>query len=162
MGERTRWFPVVARLSLTGTGVIAPALARDSVGMAGFPSGFAIHTARPIMRNRVVTPHIAARDTDVQNDLRFRRHTQLQNGSQITIWPYSSFTDTTPLDVPQNQSEVPASTPIIVMSGLPNGVPDRTVPETPPDYGYIAGCRAIPNGYHCDTPHNAATVSPGG
>jgi hypothetical protein len=31
-----------------------PALARDSIntfGMAGFPSNFAIHTARPFMRN---------------------------------------------------------------------------------------------------------------
>jgi hypothetical protein len=53
--------------------------------MAGFPSEFAIHTARPF--NRVVTPYIAARDTDVQNDLRFRRHTQLQNDLPITIQP---------------------------------------------------------------------------
>ena len=54
-------------------------------GMAGFPSDFAMHAARPFMRNSVVTPHIAARNTDVQNDLRFRRHTQLQNGLPITF-----------------------------------------------------------------------------
>lgn len=158
MGERTRWLPVIAILSLTGTGMIAPALARDSVGMAGFPSEFSMHTARPFMRNMVVTPHVAARNTDVRNDLRFRRDTQLQNGLPITIWPYSSFTDTTPMDVPPSRNEVPVSPSILVMSGLPNGVPDRAVPETPPDYGYIVGCRAIPNGYHCDTPHNAAVA----
>jgi hypothetical protein len=46
-----------------------------------------------------------------------------------------------------------------VMSGLPNGVPEPQAPEIPPDYGFVAGCRAIPNGHHCDTPHNA-TVAP--
>jgi hypothetical protein len=161
MRERARWYPVVAILSLIGTGMAA----RDGIntfGMAGFPSSFAMHTARPFMRNSNVTPHIAARNADVRNDRRFHRHALFQNGLPITLWPYSSFTDTTPMDVNPIQSEVPASPPIIVMSGLPNGVPDRRVPETPPDDGYIAGCRAIPNGYHCDTPHNAAAASPGG
>jgi hypothetical protein len=166
MRVRIRWFPVVAILSLLGTGVAAPALARDGgniFGMAGFPSGFAMHTARPFVRNSVVTPHIAARNFDFHSDHRLRRNALLQNGLPIAIWPYQSFTDTTPMDiVAPIQSEVAPSPPIIVISGLPNGVPDRTVPETPPDYGYIAGCRAIPNGYHCDAPHNAAAVSPGG
>src|ERR1700693_4043297 len=111
MSERNRWLPVIVILSLIATGVAAPALARDGVnmfGVAGFPSGFVMHAARPIMRNSVVTPHIAARNTDVQNDLRFRRHTQLQNGLPI-IWPYASFTDVTPLDVPPSQNEGPSS-----------------------------------------------------
>jgi hypothetical protein len=56
------------------------------------------------------------------------------------------------MDTPPIQSAVPATPPVIVMSGLPNGVPERRAPETPPDYGYVAGCRAIPNGYHCDIP----------
>jgi hypothetical protein len=160
-----RWFPVVGLLSLLGTGVVAPALARDGIatsGMAGFPSSFAIHTARPFMRNSNVMSHIGARNLDVQNDLRFRRHSQSQNGQPITLWPYSSFTDTLPMDVSPGQSEFPSSPSVIVMSGLPNGVPDRAIPETPPDYGYIAGCRAIPNGYHCDTPHNGTAASSGG
>ena len=159
MSVSIRWFAVVGLLSLLGTGVVIPALARDGVntfGAAGFPSSFAIHTARPFMRNSNVMPHIGARNFDVQNDLHFRRHAQLHNGLPITIWPYSSFTDTTPMDVPPTQSELAPIPPVIVMSGLPNGV---QAPEPPPDYGYVAGCRAIPNGYHCDTPHNA-TVAP--
>ena len=163
MSERNRWLPVIVILGLIGTGVAARALARDGVntlGVAGFPSGFVVHAARPFMRNSVVTPHMTAR-ADVQNDLRFRRHTRLQNGLPI-IWPYSSFTDETPMQVIPSQDESPSSASVIVMSGLPNGVPDRAVPETPPDYGYIAGCRAIPNGYHCDTPHNGTAASPGG
>jgi hypothetical protein len=157
-----RWFPVVGLLSLLGTGSAAPALARDSIntfGMAGFPSNFAIHTARPFMRNSNVMPHIGARSFNVQNDLRLRRHAQLQNGLPITIWPDSSFVGTTPIDITPIHSELAPIPPVIVMSGFPNGVPEPQAPETPPDYGYVAGCRAFPNGYHCDTPHNA-TVAP--
>ena len=87
MSERNRWLPVIVILSLIGTGVAAPALARDGVntfGVARFSSGFVMHAPRPFMRNSIVTPHIAARNADVQNDLRFRRHTRLQNGLPIT------------------------------------------------------------------------------
>ena len=165
MSVSIRWFPVVSLLSLLGTGVVMPALARDGIntfGMAGFPSNFAIHTARPFMRNSNSIPQISARSFNVQNDLRFRRHALFQNGLPITFWPYSSFTDATPADVPPIQSEVAPSTPVIVMSGLPNGLPEPQAPETPPDFDYVAGCRAIPNGYHCDSPHNGAAASPGG
>ena len=165
MSERNRWLAVIVILSLIGTGGAAPALARDGVAMfgaAGFSSGFAMHATQQFMRNSIMAPHIAARNAEVQNDLRFRRHIRLQNGSPITLWPYSSFTDATPLYVPPSESEGPSSPSVIVMSGLPNGVPDRVVPETPPDFGYVAGCRSIPNGYHCDTPHNGTVASPGG
>src|SRR5437764_1185632 len=160
MSERSRWFPVVAILGLIGAGVPAPALAWDGgprFGTAGFPPGFAMHTARPLVRNNVLSPRIPARHANVQNDLRFHRRA-LQNGAPITIWPYSSFTDTTPTYVPPTQSQVVSSPPVIVMSGLPNSGPDRAVPETPPDLSYVAGCHAIPNGYHCDGPRTAAVA----
>ena len=32
------------------------------------------------------------------------------------------------------------------------------VAEATPDYGYIAGCHAIPNGYHCDTSGAAGSL----
>jgi hypothetical protein len=47
----------------------------------------------------VVMRPIFARHADVRDDLRFRRRTQLQSGLLITIWPYSPFTDTAPMDV---------------------------------------------------------------
>jgi hypothetical protein len=159
MSGRNHSLPVIVLMSLLGTGVVAaPALARDGVntlGVTGFPSGFVVHARGPSMRNSVVMPHIGARSFNVQNDLRFRRHAQLQNGLPITIWPDSSFVGTTPTDISPIQSELAPIPPVIVMSGLPNGVPEPQARETPPDYGYVAGCRAIPNGYHCDTPHNA-------
>jgi hypothetical protein len=158
MRERTRWVLVVAALGFLGTSVAAPpALARGGVntGMVGFRSGFATQTARPSMRNGVVMRHIFARHADVQSGLRFRR-SQLP----ITIWPYSSFTNTAPMDVPLNQSDVPPSSPFVIeVSGAPNGGSNRTAPDTPPDFSYVAGCHAIPNGYHCDAPHNE-TVAP--
>jgi hypothetical protein len=160
MRERTHWFFVIAILSFLGTSVVAPALARGGVntGMVGFRSGFAMHTARPSMRSRVVMRHIFARHADVQNDLRFRRRTPLQNGLPITNWPYSPYTDTAPMDVPLTQSEVLPSPPVILMSGLSSGGLDRTGPETRPDFSYVAGCHAIPNGYHCNTPHKEAVA----
>src|SRR3954469_22019230 len=108
MSECSRWFPVVALLSLIGTGAPTSALARDGgqrFGMAGFPAGFAMHRVRPLVRNNVLSPRIPARHANVQNDLRFRPRA-LQNGAPITIWPYSSFTDTTPTYVPPSQSQV--------------------------------------------------------
>jgi hypothetical protein len=160
MGERNRWFPVVAILSLAGIGVVAPALARDSAntfGMAGLPSSFAIHTARPFMRNSNVMPHIVARNADLRNDLRLRRHALFQNAYRLRFGHIRHLPT-------QRLRTFLRAKPLLphlsfVMSGLPNDVPEPQAPETPPDYGFVAGCRAIPNGHHCDTPHNA-TVAP--
>jgi hypothetical protein len=33
---------------------------------------------------------------------------------------------------------------------------ERATAAALPDYGYVAGCHAIPNGYHCDFPHDQA------
>jgi hypothetical protein len=157
MSERAHWVFVIAVLSLLGASVVAPALARGGVntGMVGFRSGFAMHTARPPTRSHVVMRTSSPAMRMFKNELRFRR-TQLQNGLPITIWPYSPYTDTAPMDVPLTQSEVLPSPPVILMSGLSSGGLDRTGPETRPDFSYVAGCHAIPNGYHCNTPHKEA------
>jgi hypothetical protein len=159
MSERAHWVFVIAVLSLLGASVVAPALARGGVntGMVGFRSGFAMHTARPPTRSHVVMRTSSPAIRMFKNELRFRR-TQLQNGLPITIWPYSPYTDTAPMDVPLTQSEVLPSPPVILMSGLSSGGLDRTGPETRPDFSYVAGCRAIPNGYHCNTPHKEAVA----
>jgi hypothetical protein len=92
-----------------------------------------------------------------QNGFRFDRDGQLLKGSPIVIWPSWPFFDTTPIQVPQVASDAPSNPVVIVMSGLSDRAPERAIPETPPDYGYVAGCHAIPNGYHCDVPPNSAT-----
>ena len=42
----------------------------------------------------------------------------------------------------------PLSQPQVIVIHPDNRGP--TVAEAAPDYGYIPGCQAIPNGYHCD------------
>jgi hypothetical protein len=159
MGERIFWISAIVILSLFGTGSIAPVLARGGTnvgGIARFPSTLSVHVPRVSMPSRIVTPRIIARNTGVQNDLRLRRGAQLQNGWPIAIWPYLSSIDTTPIVVPPVGSEIPSDQPVIVISGSPNGAPEPAALEPPRDYSYVAGCRAIPNGYHCDAPHSEA------
>ena len=80
-------------------------------------------------------------------------------GNAFGGWPFGGWPllDTAPLQVPSVANETPSAPVVIVMSGLSDGAPERARPETPPDYGYVAGCHAIPNGYHCDIPHNEGT-----
>jgi hypothetical protein len=92
-----------------------------------------------------------------RNGFGFNRNAQLQGGWPIAGWPSWPFLDSAPIQVPSVASDAPSNPVVIVMSGLSDRAPERATPETPPDYGYIAGCHAIPNGYHCDIPHNEAT-----
>jgi hypothetical protein len=46
---------------------------------------------------------------------------------------------------------------VIVISGSNYAQgPMAPAPGDPPDYSYVPGCHAIPNGYHCDTPRPEA------
>jgi hypothetical protein len=49
----------------------------------------------------------------------------------------------------QQAQEPPVQPQIIVIRSGDNGRMQTT--EAVPDYGYIEGCRAISNGYHCNT-----------
>jgi hypothetical protein len=173
MSERIFWLPAIAVLGLFGTGCVAPALARASVHGPSparslpalsirVPSrtirGEVVTRGSIVTRGGVATPRIVARHIEVQNELRSRHHVQLENGWPIAIWPFFSSIDTTPTEAPLVGSEVSSNTPVIVISGSPNGAPDRAVSEKSLDYSYVAGCRAIPNGYHCDAPHNEAAA----
>jgi hypothetical protein len=179
MDTRAFWVPAIAVFCLVGTSSLAPALARGAAngsGGGGFPAASSIRVAHPAIRNgfgisgfplaagatmppprfrsSVATSRIVARHIDIQNQLSLHRRSQLQDGLPVTIWPYWSSIDTTPMEVPLAGVPAPSNQPVIVVSGLPNRVQERMAPETPPDYSYVTGCHAIPNGYHCDAPHN--------
>jgi hypothetical protein len=159
MSERSRWVLVIAIPCLLGISGIVPALAWDGgnrSGMTGFPSGVGMHMPLAPLRNRTVVPRIMARRIGVHGDPRIHHHAQSQNGLPATIWPYWLPDDTAPLETPQIESAVPSDPYVIVLSNSPDGAPQRTAPEAPPDYSY-AGCYAIPNGYHCDVPHSEAS-----
>jgi hypothetical protein len=149
---RQIWLPTIALLSLVGTGIGAPALARGGGGgftMPRFASTSSGHQHQSIRRNLLAPRTFARNDTD----LRFRHRNQSDNVLPAGIWPYWPSIDATPeQSFPERSQPAPS---VIVISGSPGGAPQRAAPDAPAEYSYVAGCHAIPNGYHCDTPRNA-------
>lgn len=56
--------------------------------------------------------------------------------------------------LPQQVQASSAQPQITIIGGGSEGRVAET-PETTPDYSYVPGCHAIPNGYHCDVPSEA-------
>ena len=48
----------------------------------------------------------------------------------------------------QQAQDAPPQPQVVVIRSDGNG--RMTTAEAAPDYGYVQGCHAIPNGYHCD------------
>ena len=71
-----------------------------------------------------------------------------QNGFPTAIWPYFPLSEAYALPAEAGAASQPE---VIVMAGPHVAAPENPTPRAPADYSYIAGCRAIPNGYHCDT-----------
>jgi hypothetical protein len=172
MRKRISWLPTIVILSLLGTGSIAPALARGGAtgsGGARASSAFFVHGSRTFTRSHAVTPRFAARNRafiarniGVRNGLRFRGGNQFLNSWPLGFWPdwwsdswpYSWPTGTTPVAAGQG----PSDPSVIVISSVPNLAPVQTPPQAPPDYSYVPGCHAVPNGYHCDVHPNAGAA----
>jgi hypothetical protein len=175
MSERIFWLPTIVMLGFFGAGAISPALAGGSGhGGGGQPRsvhGGGVHrfgssafrsvplgrVPPSLIRGNLVAPQVVPRQFAVGNDLLLRRRGPFENGWPIGIWPLWPGFDTTPMVVAPSGSDVPASPSVIVVSGLPNGAPERTASATLPDYSYVAGCHAISHGYHCDAPHDGGT-----
>ena len=156
MNRRTPWFLAIAMLSLLGTTPVLAWNGTNRVSMPGLPSASSEHVPPARMPSSIVAPRIMARHIGIQDRLHFHRHAQSQNGLPIVTWPYSLPFEVTPTEIRPDEDELPTTPQIIVMSGLPDLAPERIAPEAPPDYDYVAGCRAIPNGYHCEVPHKQA------
>ena len=134
------------------------AAARTDVGFsgrAGFSGRVVVGTpraliSRPIMPRRA----IAAQRFHAFNGAARLRQRFLTGFPVSGIWPDFWWPDTPVMQVPaptDGASQTPLQPQIVVVQ---SDAAAHTAPEPPPDFGYIAGCRAIPNGYHCDTlPH---------
>lgn len=150
MSKRSRWALVIAVSCTLGTIGIASAYAKD--GHAG-PSTHGRPATLPgsNVAARILTHQLAA------EDYRWRR-VRAQSSTALPAWgwPYWPLLDTAPLNTTQTDPDVPSDPYVIVMSNVPGRAPNATVPAAPLDYSY-AGCHAIPNGYHCDSPRNQAT-----
>jgi hypothetical protein len=183
MSERIFWFPAIVMLGLFGAGGSAPALAKGG-GHGGAIHGGSIHGGSihglgvvgsgvhrfgaPVLRSAPVArvpssllrdnlaPSVVPRQYSIGNDLLLRRGDRFENAWPIGIWPFWPDSDAIPMVVPSSGGDGRASPSVIVVSGSPNGAPERTASATLSDYSYVAGCHAIPNGYHCDVPHDAA------
>ncbi len=169
MSERVFWLPMIAViLGLLGTGSMAPAFARGGGGGGGAHGiGIARFPARvsPIFRSgRIGNPGVIGGLGGFQNNI-FRGGVARRNPGLAGIWPYPWWPiDTTqgwPIDATQSQvgTAVPSEPQVIVISGSNYGQGHSAqAPGDPPDYSYVPGCHAIPNGYHCDAPRHEASV----
>jgi hypothetical protein len=151
MSKRSCWALVIAVSCVIGTIGIAPA---DAKGGQSGPSTPARPATLPRSNNaavRIITRQLAARDN------RWRRvHDQSTTVSPGWGWPYLPLLDTAPLSTTQTGTDGPSDPYVIVMSNPPGRAPNGTASVALGDYSY-AGCHAIPNGYHCDSPRSQAT-----
>jgi hypothetical protein len=130
------------------------AVARTGVafsGRTGFSGSVVIGTprafvSRPIMARRAFS---AQRFRPFNGD-RVRQH--FLTGFPVGgIWPDFWWPDTPVVQAPtptDGASQTQLQPQIIVVH---TDTPAHAASEPPPDFSYVAGCRAIPNGYHCDT-----------
>jgi hypothetical protein len=140
----------IAILIILGTGNTAFASAWHGVNrfeVAGISSTFPVHPPQTAKRGRIrtVAHHIA-----VQKRSRFVRDARSLRASPISIWPFSLPLFMFPI-------AIPTSPIVVVLSEFPRNASGPTISETLLDYDYVPGCRAIRNGYHCDSPHGETT-----
>jgi hypothetical protein len=101
------------------------------------------HISRPIIPGRRV---IGAQRFHAPN-LRGMHQRFLTSFPIGGIWPGFWWPNTQVIQVPVEETAQPQPQPQIIVLHS-----DRAAnpPDPPPDFGYVAGCHAIPNGYHCD------------
>ena len=106
------------------------------------------------MASRRSANTVAMRRFRLQEGLGPRRRGLTQNALPVTIWPYGLDT---PIEAPPAAQAVPSQPEVLVIAGSHGDLPENMTPQNPPDYSYVTGCHAIPNGYHCDNTHNEVT-----
>jgi hypothetical protein len=94
------------------------------------------------------------RNLAFRNNLRARQLAPVQS-----FWPMGWWPDSWPVSTPTVVvGDGPAVPSVIVVSTPTAGASGAGAPVMPPDYGYVAGCHPIPNGYHCDVASNTPTA----
>ena len=77
------------------------------------------------------------------------RYGRSQYGMSNGAWPYGPYIGATESMVPDG---APVQPQVVVLTNAPQPAPAPATAPVPMDLGYVPGCRAIPNGYHCDPP----------
>jgi hypothetical protein len=148
------WASAITMLGLVGG---APGTAWGQVSRVGSGRaslGFSTHVLRAPLASRRSGNTVAMQRLRVQEGFGLRRRGLTQNGLPAAIWPYGLDT---PIEVPDAAEAVPSQPEVLVIAGSHGDLRENTTPRTPPDYSYVTGCHAIPNGYHCDNTHNEVT-----
>jgi hypothetical protein len=147
------WFMICAA-AIAGAAAGPPARAW---GRSGY-TGAVVVSARPILRmprapqpTRAEAPRQAIGSGAIRN--RNLGHEPKQ--TVIEVWPYVPLDDGGYVEMPVGDAAV--DTPnVIVVGNTPAANAKPSGAEPLPDYSYVPGCRAIPNGYTCDTHQHAA------
>ena len=140
-------------LWLVGLDGAVPALARGSpaaMAMTAIRPGSPTHFAEPSMRHRLSPSH-----WDNHGHKFHSQHRMRSQGTQpVVTWPYAPYVEAVPMTTAATGREAPPDPQVIVVPSNPQQQP-TVVQESRLDFGYIAGCQAIPKGYLCDNaePH---------
>jgi hypothetical protein len=141
-----------------GSGIAHGSGVAHGSGIFRAPTAFAGPVLRFGVRSSTITPPtsgslraspIVPRRINVADELRARGRGSFENGFPIGAWPYWPTIGTV-------GGEAPSSPAVIVVSAAQTPASQRTLSDQFPDYSYIPGCHAIPNGYHCDTTQKQA------
>jgi hypothetical protein len=159
MCVRMVWLPAIALMAAVGTS--GPAAARGGGGGGlGFAAPHAAFAARaPFATGRfhAGTRRIARgpfiRGPFIRGGDFGRGRGVARNIGPVVAWPYLWSLDAGPQVIQMPGSDPPSAQPLIIAAGPP---PQSYGPAPLPDFSYVAGCHAIPGGYHCDPPQPAA------
>jgi hypothetical protein len=151
MSERIGWLPIVAVTALLGTPMM-PAVARDGARASSVGPVSSVQMRLPFAsaHRHIRMRHII---TDrVRHDFP-RRHAVARHFAPVAILPYAYSVEAVPVERPVTRDEAAGNPYVVAISRSTSDVPEpTTAPAMPPDYSYVPGCVAIPNGYHCKTP----------
>jgi hypothetical protein len=116
-------------------------------GTAGSPAMVSAHGSRaPLAKSGVKRGEV------MRDGLFIHRQRHPRGAPPVIIWPYLAFDDdyTTQAEVPA-ETQAPIYPTVIVLADPKRQGEESSRADTPPDYSNVPGCRAIPNGYYCDT-----------
>src|SRR5882724_1750551 len=142
---------VIVMPSLFGMAKTTPGLARAAT--AEHPPSSFMQVPRVQTRSGIFEPQSFTHHADIQHHQRVHHIAQPQIGMPLPFWPDSTFIYSAPIEPTSGGDEI-SPNPYVIISPLQASSPQAQTPsQAAPDYSYVAGCRAIPNGYSCDTAH---------
>jgi hypothetical protein len=164
MGRPVWWLPAIVLSVLSGAGGIAPAWAGGSghgggvhgSGALAFRGAPLVHGVPPSVRGNRTKSGVVARRLAIGNHALRGGRDLADTLGPIGFWPLWSDYGAVPMVVPIGGGEGLAGPSVVSIA--PDSASEQTASAAMPDYSYVRGCYAIPNGYHCDTQGGRGTA----